>query len=208
MLILFFSTLRFQEARCGCFLRLSIRPLHVAFHCCSEICIRFNGTSRSSIVHLWKAYVTARCAIASSTRNRTRVSDPRDTPADSPRAIDARNRCNSIFISERLRIVRTSLIFVQRVILQIADGSQKARSFFGFGKHPADPRCFKRIRDPLETRSAPGETIPPRISLFPRAAISAASSPPFPPFPRGRLPQPQFRNLHSRLPRIRLYAVI
>jgi len=56
----------------GYFLRVSIRPS--AFHCCLEICIRFNGTSRSSIVRSRGSYVTAQCAII-SIHNRTREFD-------------------------------------------------------------------------------------------------------------------------------------
>jgi len=133
-------------------------------------------------VHLWKAYVTARCAIASSTRNRTRVSDPRDTPADSSRAIDARNRCNSIFISERLRIVRTSLIFVL-IFEPSSESSFKSRMDHRRPDRSSVLGNIQRILDVLSARDAkrsrrndPAED----LIVSSRCNIRGISSPPFP----------------------------
>lgn len=71
-----------------------IRPS--AFHCCPEICIRFNGTWRSSIVRSWKSYVTTRCTIVYHVIVRTSLI--RWYRKKIPRAVYSHNPCNSYFI--------------------------------------------------------------------------------------------------------------
>jgi hypothetical protein len=106
--------------------------------------------------------------------------------------------------ADRLRIVGTSLIFVQRAmdLKWSRVHHESPRSFFGFGKHPADSRCFKSLSAIRSRREALLE----KRSRGSHCSL-ALQYPRHPPsLPGERLPQPQFRNLHSPLPRI--HAVI